>query len=347
MASRPDEPPESIIVGRFGGIKNTVSPERLTLEELEAAVNVDIDDAGQVRRRRGYTRVADGDYHSLYATDEGWLVVKDGYLGSLDHDYGFTSITYAGPDRLSYARVGRTVYFTSRSTSGKTDGFTALPWGVMGGDSNWVSPVVTPTDTLGEIGGKLLGAPPLATEIELYNGRIYLAAEKLVWATELYLYDYVDKTRGFYQFPHDVTMLEAVDGGIFVGTEGGLYFLKGSHAEGLKQQQINASAVIPGSSAVAPASRAHPSGKQGGAPEGDAVLFMTADGICAGFDGGEVHNLTRGRVVFPSTTSAAALYREQDGVNQFVAVTDNGGTPASNTRIGDYVDAEIRRFQGG
>jgi hypothetical protein len=25
---------------------------------------------------------------------------------------------------------------------------------------------------------------------------------------------------------------------------------------------------------------------------------------------------------------------------------DSGGTPASTTRIGDYVDAEIRRFQG-
>ena len=41
--------------------------------------------------------------------------------------------------------------------------------------------------------------------------------------------------------------------------------------------------------------------------------------------------------------SAAAFYRRQDGVNQYIAVTNSGGTPSANTRIGDYVDAELIR----
>ena len=32
---------------------------------------------------------------------------------------------------------------------------------------------------------------------ELYKGRIYLAAGPVVWATELYLYDLVDKNRNY------------------------------------------------------------------------------------------------------------------------------------------------------
>jgi hypothetical protein len=63
------------------------------------------------------------------------------------------------------------------------------------GQGTWFSPVYTPTDTLGEVGGTLLGDPPKATQIEAYKGRIYLAVEgKTLWATELYRYHYVDRT---------------------------------------------------------------------------------------------------------------------------------------------------------
>ena len=343
----PDELPESIVLQRFAGVRNIVGAERLALEDLETALNVDIDDAGQVRRRRGYALGASGSYHSVRTLGSQVIGVKDGALGWIGTDYTFTSLTTVGTPPLSYAQVGYTTYFSSAAASGKIVDDTVSAWGALASEGTWLSPVVTPTDTLGAIGGRLLGAPPLATEIEYYKGRIYLAAEKYLWATELYLYDYVDKTRGVIQFEEDITLVRAVEDGVYVGTTKALYFLRGTFAEGLKRETIVESPVIRGSSVVVPTSKVHPGARQGPMPEGEGAVFLTGDGVMAAFDRGEVYSLTQNRVVFPQATSAAALYRDQDGVNQFVAVADSGGSPTSNARIGDYVSAEIVRFQGG
>lgn len=344
---KPEEPPESIILQQFAGMRNNVGAERLSIQDLEKALNVDIDDAGQARRRRGFTSKSSGNFHSIYTTPTGVIGVKNGTLGRISTDYTFTGLVSVGSARLSHTQVGTTTYFSSAITSGKIDGDTVSTWGALTSEGTWVSPVITPTDTLGAIGGRLIGAPPLATEIEYYKGRIYLAADRWLWATELYLYDYVDKTRGVVAFEDPITMVRAVNDGLFVGTETTLYFLRGTLAEGLKREIVIQTPVVRGSSVIVPTSRVSPVMRQGSTTEGQGILFLTQGGIFVGLDGGQVYNLTQDRMVFPASTSAAALYREQDGVNHFVAVADTGGTPTAKARIGDYVDAEIRRFQGG
>lgn len=350
MASRPpDDAPESLIVGAFSGVRNTVSEERLQPGELVSAINVDIDDVGQLRRRRGRTRVGTGSHHSLIGIAGQILVVRDGMLGSLSPAYEFTPIVEVGPARLAYTHVGATIYFSSATTSGKIDAGVAQPWGTQGED-RWVSPVMQPTETLGAISGRRLSAPPpSATELEHYKGRIYLAAGKVLWATELYLYDLVERTKGFVQLTDDITMVRAVDDGIYVGTTRQLLFLQGLMSTGLSMKVIVDAPVVQGSSVVVPLVKVHPNARGGGVvPEGDGPVFMTGAGICLGLAGGQVLNLTQDRMVFPSAQSAAALYREDQGANSYVAVADSAGGPSANARVGDYVDAEIvRASQGG
>lgn len=348
MASRPEDMPQSIVLGAFSGIKNTVAPERLQPNELEKALNVDIDDAGQLRRRQGQTKVADGSFHSLFDHLGLTYVVKSGTLGRLTNVYDFSNIVEVGPRRLARVAVGDVLYFGSLTVSGKLDrDGNYSSWGAQVSEGQWLSPVLDPTATLGEISGQLLGQVPTAEHLTQYNGRIYLALGRMLWATELYLYDLVDKTRNFIQFEHDITMLQAVDTGVYVGTAGGLYFLTGTFSEGLKRQQITEAPVVPGSDVRVPADKVHPAGRRDATRAGIAIVFMTADGIYAGFENGEAYNLTLGTVIFPDARSAAALFRDQSGVNSYVVVTDSQGTPSANTRIGDFADAEIRRFQGG
>lgn len=348
MASAPPDLPESIVLGSFTGIKNTVSAERLGQSDLEAAVNVDIDDVGQLRRRRGRRRVSTAHHHSLVDLKGLTLVVRDGVLGALDRGYTFTPIAPVGMDPLCYTRVGDTIYFASRSASGKIIDGQALPWGEQGGDGQWISPVIRPTETLGAISGKLLSAVPYATEIEAYKGRIYLAAGRVLWVTELYLYDKLERTRGFLMFEDDITMLRGVEDGLYVGTTAQLLFLQGTFAEGLKMSTVMNCGVTQGSSVLVPWSKVHPRARTQPVPEGYGPVFMTGDGICLGLDNGEVYNLTQERVVFPGAIRAAALYREDQGANTYVAVADSAGGPSANARIGDYVDAEIvRASQGG
>jgi hypothetical protein len=348
----PNAPPESIVLGAFGGIKNTVSRERLEASDLERATNIDLDDAGQPHRRRGFALASFGSWHSVRDIGGRTYGVRDGTLGIIDHDYsfiefddGYTDLVAAGTEPLSYTEVAGDVYFSSASTSGIISGTTILGWGHTGEQGTWLSPVLQPTDTLGEVSGRLLGDPPRATSIEAYKGRIYLAVGKILWATELYTYHYVDRTRNFMQFEHDITLLMAMDDGIYVGTTGGLYFIGGMFGQ-FKLSLVIPAAVLPGSGVFAPVEQVHPQARNGPLPTGVAALMMTSDGIVAGFDGGSAYNLTHDRVIFPDGISAAGLFRQDLGVSSYVAAVDSAGGPSANTRIGDYVDAEIVRFRG-
>lgn len=346
MASQPPQPPESITLGNFEGVRNTAARHRLKPEELEQALNVDIDDRGQVRRRRGYTQKIAGNFHSLKTIGQRVYCVKDGQLGWVSNNFQFTSFGYtAGTKPLSYTTVADVVYFASEAVSGKIVDGAVEPWGAIDADE-WISPVITPTSTLGELFGKKLVAPPTASEIATYKGRIYLAGGRYLWATELWLYDYIDKTKNFLQFEEDITMLAPMDDGMFVGTEANLWYLKGTLTSGMQRENILEYGVVRGSMTAAPATDIHPGARQGIMAESMGALFLTSQGICAGFDGGEVYNITRGRVEFPSAQNSAVLYREDSGVSSYVAVTDSGGGPAANSRIGDYVDAEIVRRGG-
>lgn len=347
MASDPNQPSDSISFSKFSGLKNTVGRTRLAPDELEVAKNVDIDDVGQLRRRRGYDRVALGDYHSLFKSDDNTVYgVKEGTLGIINPDFSFRSLgTPGGAEPIAYVQIGPTIYFSSEDVSGKIDtaSGTVSAWGQTGGDNLWHSPVVNPVDGLPPIKGKLLGKPPLATALAYYNGRIYLAHGRTVWATELYMYDYIDKTKNYMFYETDVTVLAAVSDGLYVGTENGIWFQTGPLNE-MRRVSAAPYAALRGSAAHVPA-EAFPEQLSDGGQRG-GCLIMTTQGLCAAMDSGKLVNVTQNKVVFPEAIRVNSLFRMQDGVNQYVGVADSGGSPTSSARIGDYVDAEIRRFQG-
>ena len=348
---------DSVTFNKFSGIKNTVTEERLSMggkdrtgralgAELAEALNVDIDDAGQIKRRRGRQKVSSCNFHSLWSVNGRAYVVKDGNLCRLYPNYEVTVLrNNVGPDRISFVKVDDFLYFSSRVTSGRINLITDVvsEWGyesVDGGDGRWLSPVVNPTDYVPEVRGKLLGAPPNADYLTYLNGRIYLASGKTLWATELYLYNYVDKTRTFINFEADITGVAAVTDGLYVGTEEAVYFLSGPFGQ-MARIKLADTGMVHNSMVDVPADVV-----RGQSGSRNAVMFLTRLGVFVGLDGGIASNLTQSRVEFPLSTHAAPMYRLQDGMNQYVAVTNNGGTPVSASRIGDFVDVEIRRFQG-
>lgn len=338
-------PTDSINLQQFTGINNLVTLERLKPSDLAIAKNIDLDDAGQIHRRRGYKRVLTGDFHSLFrpTSRKHVFAVRNGDLGIVYPNYTFVALKPGvGPDRIVYVEVGEKTYFSSATTSGVINpDNTVGDWGALVSEGTWLSPIVNPTETLSPTFGKLLGKPPLATSLAYLNGRIYLAQGRTVWATELYLYNYVDKTKNWIQFESDVTMLAAVADGLYVGTEHDVWFLTGPFNE-MRRVKVHPYRAVPGSVVYVPTSYIDTQRIS----TRTAVMFMTEMGLCTGLDGGYVMTNTVDRVWFPKTNSAAGMFRVQDGFTQYVGVADSGGSPASRARIGDYVDAEIRRFQG-
>jgi hypothetical protein len=347
MAREPQTPPESVILQKFTGLKNTVSAERFAPGDLETAINIDLDDAGQVHRRRGYRRVAAGSFHSLFTADGGTtLGVKDNDLGIIFPDYSFAVLKVGvGAARIVYEQLGPIVYFSSSTTSGKIDlgSMTVSAWGAEVSPGRWLSPVVNPTSNLAEVRGKLLGRPPLAQHLTSFNGRLYLADGRVVWATELWLPDWVDKTRNFLHFESEVTMLGRVTDGIYVGTRDAVWFLSGTFP--LKRQRVLDSGVLPGSMIYMPSELANPAQVDLNyeTPIKMALMFMTTRGVCTAQEQGVCYNLTETSYTFPAGQSVAAFYRRQDGNNHYISVVDSEGSPSSDSRIGDFVDAEVRR----
>ena len=346
MASQPPPPPESIVLNQFSGLKNTVTPERLTGADLQRATNIDLDDSGQPRRRRGYTLKITGEWHSIFSDDAKVYGVKDGTLGIVRANYTFVPLTFVGNTPVAYVDVAGDIYFASRDVVGiiAVDE-TLKQWGALNGQGQWLSPVLTPTTTLGAVSGRLLGDPVNASYLALYNGRIYMAKGNILWATELYQFNYIDRTRNFMQFEGQITMLMAMTDGLFVGTDDGLYFIQGV-LESFKLNLISPAAVLPGSATWVSAEAVHPLNLTRPIPVEQAIVFMTTEGVLAGFDTGACYNLTYGRFEFPKGISAAALMRRDLGATSYVATVDSGGSPAAAARMGDYVSAEIIRFGG-
>src|ERR1700677_3122469 len=156
MAPAPPPPPpaappvdDSIVIREFSGLRNTISPERLSPKELARGRNIDIDDAEQIHRRRGQRLALIGNFASLFNTEGGSVyVVMNGQLGRLYPNYSFMPIVAGiAPDPLSYVQIGPTLYFSSASNSGIINLRTLEPgpWGEIGGSGFWFSPVVHPT----------------------------------------------------------------------------------------------------------------------------------------------------------------------------------------------------------
>lgn len=344
-AAPQEDPNAGISFMKFVGMKNTVTAERLGPDELEAAVNVDLDDAGQFHRRRGKTQVASGNFHSLFTSFDGATYgVKNGSLGRINPDFSFTAYGSGYNDPLVYCEVGSNIYFSSASVAGIIDQDTGTisPWG--SDPDIFYSPVVNPTATLPAIRGRLYGKPPLASQLAYFNGRIYLAQGREVWATELWLYNFVDKTKNFWTFEADVTMIGAVTDGLYIGTIEGVWFISGVYGE-MQRKRVMDSGAIPGSLIYIPAELANPPQIQLQSDElvKMSILFLTENGYCGGQEGGVCYNFSETRFAFPDISSAAAVYRQQDGVHQYLTTTNSGGTPSSNSRIGDHLDVQLIR----
>ena len=370
----PDDPGQDVAPGQatdgvtfesFSGLRNTVNPERLGPRELARAVNIDIDDAGQIRRRRGQKLVGGGGYRSIIGTDYlgvfRMFAVRGTELVELYQDYTSLSLLAGMPqDKLAWVQVAGTLYFSSANVSGQISLTTlaVTPWGgrsahsyypstvpVIGRDF-WLSPVLDPDVNNPAVAGRLLGPPPMGCFLAYYNGRIYIADGYTLWATELYLYNYVDKTASYRQFEDLITGIAAVEDGLYVGTKSGLYFMGGTFKEP-KRTLKERSGVIPGTMIVVPGELVDPEARR--RPDvphqvTTAISCMTDAGLVVGLAGGTVYNLTRNDFQFPKASAGVSMLRASGGFHSIVSVLDSQGTPStSDAAFGDYVSATLIR----
>ncbi|MHB0965277.1 MAG: hypothetical protein ACYC36_02375 [Bellilinea sp.] len=116
----------------FTGLRNDRPIERFEHSDLAEATNVDIDNSGGIHRRPGYTKVATGNFHSLWSDGSQGLVVANGMLNALSSTYSLAPLkTLADPTApMSYSKINGLVYFSNGTDTGILDDGAVRSWGI-------------------------------------------------------------------------------------------------------------------------------------------------------------------------------------------------------------------------
>lgn len=177
--------------------------------------------------------------------------------------------------------------------------------------------------------------PPAGHLMCYYRGRIYIAQGPVVWATRPMDYERIDPRSDYLLFDAPTTLLEAVEDGIYIATTGRTQFMAGADIAEFQARHVADYGAIPGTSVRVQASQI---GK--GDASGDAILWASERGLCAGFNGGQSRNLTERRVALPQSASGCAVLREVDGQTHYVAAV-RAGLPFTGRRSFNTVRASL------
>lgn len=114
--------PKTVTLSAFSGLNNVLPPERTDPKYLKEALNVDIDRSGGIRKRKGFTQILSGSFHSLWSQGEDCFAVRNGDLVRINSDYSYdTLLSNVDDNRLSYAKADGKIYFTSEGKKGVID----------------------------------------------------------------------------------------------------------------------------------------------------------------------------------------------------------------------------------
>jgi hypothetical protein len=152
--------------------------------------------------------------------------------------------------------------------------------------------------------------PPAGQLLTYYHGRIYIAAGNVLWYTERdYAVELCSLRRAFIPFPSRVTLLGAVQNGLWVSTLTETGFILGDPTSAEARWVSKAKyGAIEGTGV-----EVHGPDIGTGELAGHAWMWTTPSGICCGGPDGFFKNLTDGRVVFPAAVAGVgAIKHEED-----------------------------------
>lgn len=201
------------------------------------------------------------------------------------------------------------VYIThANGTAGYYAGNTATSlFSFTGGPED----LVTPCDT------EHCGPPPAGTLTAYYNGRVYVAEGNVLYASKHMRWELFDPEKDLKQFPSNITLLQPVDNGIWVGTTTELGFISGDTLDTMKYATVIESGAVLGSG-VAVDGKYVRTGE--GAGQGSAMVCICDRQLVAGFNSGEALRMSAGRYE-TAVTEVSAMFRVRDGIPQYIATT--------------------------
>ena len=289
----------------FSGMNNVEKTYRLPSSrdsqykksfDMAEIENLDIDNDMALSSRLGSDlKLAGTTFHSLWSDGDILCLFVDGTgLNRLTAQYTAVSIGEVGSARMSYAPWNDKVYMTNESYIGyyKDDTLTAV-----------VDPSITYKLPL-----------PAGKFIAYYRGRLYVARGNVLYISDA-LSDHYDVRNGFKTFANNITMLIAVDKGLYIA-DGKTWFLPGAEPDEFQKDKVSDADAIPYTAVSIDGE------KLGGGVDGNFAIWIATDGICLGDNGGKVKNLTQSRFAMSSHGIGGAVVRTVSGKSHYIATLE-------------------------
>lgn len=340
----------------FGGMDNVSDPADVgqpdpssrikTYTACTDIVNCDVGTQGDLTRREGGTVVTAANVTSAWGNGTNTYCVVNGLLYYLSG--GLLTAVVNSPtllDVVEFEQVNDIVAFSDNNTIGYLDGTVVYIVNAPAESvdildlETWVQ-LTYPAGADATESNLEMDAFKLATFagrcLTFFNGALYLAVDNFIFCTRTFNMQFMDiRYNVVAGFKDTITMIQPVEDGLFIGTEGGAYFLAGDGVKGsgegvsgFKQRKVLPFGVIYGSDAKVAGEKA-----TGLKVSKGAAVWTTPNGIYAGSNGGGCKDLSQDRFAVPSATSAAAMIREIDGLWQYVVSIAGGAIVVNLTTL--------------
>lgn len=167
---------------------------------------------------------------------------------------------------------------------------------------------------------------PAGTEIASYHGRLYSALGKFLYYSEPFMPGLFDARHGFFSFGEECDrMVQPVDGGIYVGTDSAIYFMRGDGPGSFTRDVVARNGAFKHSSRLVPAE--HFSGLKTTKP---VAVWLSPKGYQIGLPDGTVLSPQEDRIRLSNIERAPTTAFLLGGVKQLVSAVEtmtlgNGG----------------------
>jgi hypothetical protein len=178
--------------------------------------------------------------------------------------------------------------------------------------------------------------PPYMENLCYAFGRAWGSVENVLYYSEPFKLGWFKLTSNKFTFDSKVTLIAKVSTGLFIGMRERTVFLAGTEPGKMVQSDAGAGSIM---GTLSYCNNLPDLGSVLGTPEKgfvDVPVWMTVEGIVAGNISGKLFNLTKNKLKTGIPSRGASLYRNLEGVFQYLASFTTGATGSG----AGFVDAE-------
>ena len=179
---------------------------------------------------------------------------------------------------------------------------------------------------------------PAGHMLAFHQNRLYVAVDNVIYYSEPYNYGITDLTKNFIMLPDRVTLMAPEPQGIFVSAKDDkTYYISGQDPDKFAMVEKADYPAIENTQARIDQDMF------GEGVNGEVWVWASKKGICSGVIGGSFRNLTKGKYAIPTGAIGSAIFRQKDGVSQYLGIIHSDDNERNNLYTSDIATAEIRR----